>query len=255
MNYFGSQTSAERYVKGRPHFHANTVSHIKEFLKIENKLDKALDVACGTGLSTVALSAIANRVNGTDLSAEMLKMAATGNNIIYGISAAEDQPFPDNEFNLVTVSSGVHWFDIDKFLSEAARLLTKDGFLVIYENAFPGEMENNDRFGQWTKEVYLRRFPSPPRNKNYDWGPENLRLRGLAQVAAENFKNGINFNKQELVNYLVTQSNIIAAVERGMDTYSGMETWLENELTAFLEDSRQRHVFYFNNWIKYLQKI
>ncbi|MEO8412844.1 MAG: hypothetical protein ABI472_04265 [Ginsengibacter sp.] len=52
MNYFNTKTAAERYSKGRPGFHGNTIQHIKDYLPPDKKLDKALDIACGTGLST-----------------------------------------------------------------------------------------------------------------------------------------------------------------------------------------------------------
>ncbi|MBL0256881.1 MAG: hypothetical protein IPQ03_04835 [Bacteroidetes bacterium] len=60
MNYFNRKTAAERYSRGRPDFHSNTLKHIKEYLQLDLKLDKALDIACGTGLSTKALLDIAN---------------------------------------------------------------------------------------------------------------------------------------------------------------------------------------------------
>ena len=61
--------------------HGHSIELIRSFLRLENKVEKALDIACGTGLSTKALLA--------------------------------------NTFDLITVSSGVHWFDIDKFLELA----------------------------------------------------------------------------------------------------------------------------------------
>jgi len=55
MNYFNPKTAAQRYSKGRPDFHSKTIKHIKDYLRIDKKLDNALDIACGTGLSTRAL--------------------------------------------------------------------------------------------------------------------------------------------------------------------------------------------------------
>lgn len=72
MNYFTQSTAAERYSKARPNFHPSTIKRIKEYLLIENKVDSALDIACGTGLSTQALLSIATHVYGTDNSKVML---------------------------------------------------------------------------------------------------------------------------------------------------------------------------------------
>jgi ubiquinone/menaquinone biosynthesis C-methylase UbiE len=256
MNYFGSKTAAEKYATGRPDFHANTINHIKDFLKLNGKLDKVLDVACGTGLSTKALLPIANHVYGTDLSAEMLNVAYDKDKINYTIAPAEQQPFENNEFDLITVSSGVHWFNIDAFLVEANRLLKINGWLVIYENFFSGEMNELDDFKIWVNEVYYKQsFPSPPRNKNYDWSQVNLQSKNFTIQIPENFKNQVSFTRKQLVNYFMSQSNIIAAVESGKTTYSEVEKWLDKELSEFFEDSNITRMINYGNWIKYLQKV
>ncbi len=255
MNFFSSKTSAEKYVAGRPDFHANTISRVKDFLEIEHKLPKALDIACGTGLSTKALLRVAENVFGTDLSPEMLNLALEKDKIHYAIAPAENQPFDDGEFDLITVSSGVHWFNIDAFFMEANRILKNKGWLVIYENFFAGEMEGHDDFRKWVADVYLQRFPSPPRNKNYDWSHENLLTKNFTVDIPENFNNPVYFNRQQLINYFTTQSNIIAAVDSGKYTYWEIEQWLDNALAGYFEHEGTKHMIYFGNWIKYLQKI
>jgi len=255
VNFFSSKTSAEKYVAGRPDFHANTISRLKDFLQIEHKLSKALDIACGTGLSTKALLRLAENVCGTDLSPEMLNLAVEKDKIHYAIAPAENQPFNDGEFDLITVSSGVHWFNIDAFLIEANRILKNEGWLVIYENFFSGEIGGYDDFKKWVADVYLQRFPSPPRNKNYDWSPENILTKNFTIHIAENFKNPVYFNRQQLINYFTTQSNIIAAVDNGKYTYWEIEQWLDNALAGYFEHEDTKHLIYFGNWIKYLQKI
>src|SRR5687767_15675923 len=94
MNYFNTKAAAERYSKGRPDFHKNTIKHIRDFLRLETKLDRALDIACGTGLSTKALLEIAANVYGTDVSQDMLDFACKTGGIKYATAPAEEQPFP-----------------------------------------------------------------------------------------------------------------------------------------------------------------
>ena len=64
MNFFSSSIAAERYAAGRPDFHANTINRVKDFLNVGSKLPKALDIACGTGLSAKALLSVADKVYG-----------------------------------------------------------------------------------------------------------------------------------------------------------------------------------------------
>jgi len=254
MNFFDPKTAAERYSKGRPDFHHNTIRHIKEYLQLDKKLDAALDIACGTGLSSKALLEIATTVYGTDISQEMLKLASLPGIIHYAVAPAEQQPFPDNNFDLVTVSSGVHWFAIDNFLAEANRVLKSRSWLVLYENHFIAEMPGNDQFTQWFRDVYLKKFPSPPRNNAYDWSNENLNPQHFNFINEEKFKNPIVFTKKQLALYFTTQSNIIAAVEQNQTTYEQVENWLEQELTSFFDKDDTTQTIHYGNWVKYIQR-
>ena len=87
MNYFNPKTAAERYSKGRPDFHSYTIKHVKDYLHLNKKLDNALDIACGTGLSTKPLLEIATHVYGTDTSQEMLNLAAQTDKINYSVAS------------------------------------------------------------------------------------------------------------------------------------------------------------------------
>ena len=255
MNYFSPKTAAERYSKGRPDFHSNTIHHIKAFLQLHVKLDKALDVACGTGLSTKALLEIADNVYGTDISQEMLSHALERDKIQYSIATAEQQPFNDNFFDIITVSSGVHWFNIDPFLKEVQRILKPKAWLVLYENYFISEMDGNEAFSTWFPHVNLKKFPSPPRNNNYPWNNENLQSKNFTLVNEERFKNTVSFNKKQLALYFTTQSNIIAAVESKQTTYEEVEDFLNKELSGFFENDDVIKTINYGNWIRYIRKI
>lgn len=252
MNYFSPASAADRYAKGRPHFHHNTIAHVRSFLHLEQKLENALDVACGTGLSTKALLEIADNVYGTDISEEMLRHAPLQQHIHYRIAPAEQQPFPDQHFDLITVSSGVHWFDITAFLNEVHRLLKPGGWLVLYENHFIAEMQGQPDFTAWFTNTYLRQFPSPPRNNNYDWSNNNLQPKGFRLAFEERFKNPIEFTRDQLVLYFTTQSNVIAAVESGKMDYTTIDNWLNSQLCPYIPGGEKRLVL-FGNWIRYIQ--
>jgi ubiquinone/menaquinone biosynthesis C-methylase UbiE len=255
MNYFHPKTSAEKYAKGRPDFHDNTIRLIKDFLRLDDKLESALDIACGTGLSTKALLSIATNVSGTDISQEMLNLAPHADKINYSVASAEQQPFPNDHFDLITVSSGVHWFKIDEFLQEANRLLKNKAWLVLYENYFFSEMGGNENFNRWYPEVYVLKYPVPPRNDNYDWSNKNLNSKNFNLVSEETFKNPVRLNKRQLVSYFTTQSNIIASVETGKTTYEETESWLNDELSIFFNDNQTPETFYFGNWVKFIQCV
>jgi ubiquinone/menaquinone biosynthesis C-methylase UbiE len=223
-------------------------------LHLDNKVSNALDIACGTGLSTKALLAIATNVYGTDTSEEMLNFALQSEKIHYSIALAEQQPFSDNTIDLITVGSGVHWFDIDKFLIEANRLLRSKSWLLLYENHFIAEMVGNDNFTNWFPNVYLKKFPSPPRNNAYAWTNENLNPKNFNFVTEERFKNSARLTKKQLILYFTTQSNVIAAVEKNQTTYEQVENWLDQELVSFFDNDDMIQTINYGNWIKYIQR-
>lgn len=252
MNYFETKSTAERYSIGRPDFHTQTIERVKKYLQISNKLENALDIACGTGLSTKALLEISKNVCGTDLAIEMLNVAENKNLITYKVAPAEKQPFNDNFFDIVTVSSGVHWFNINDFLDETNRILKSKSWLVIYDNFFISEMQGVSEFSTWFSEIYCSKYPSPSRNDHYKWNEQNLEPKKFSLVKNEEFKNEIEFTLEKLILYFTTQSNIAAQIENSNTSYIEVENWLREQLKPFFKKEIRK--INYGNWIKYLQK-
>ena len=124
MNYFAHKSAAERYSHYRPYFHPLVIEKIKSYLGLDTPVERALDVGCGTGQSTIALKEIAISVIGIDVSDAMLELATQQPGIEYRKTNAEDlSMFDDESFDLVTTSMAYHWFDFKRFLPEAFRLL------------------------------------------------------------------------------------------------------------------------------------
>jgi hypothetical protein len=111
-----------------------------------------------------------------------------------------------------------------------------------------------DSFADWFPTVYLKKFPSPPRNDAYIWSNENLRPKNLIFLAEEKFKNCVKLTKKQLVFYFTTQSNIISAVEKGETTYAEVENWLDMQLTSFFGNDDMIQTINYGNWIKYIQR-
>ncbi len=251
MGHFSHADAAERYARGRPRFHALVVRKISVFLGLREPIRAALDVACGTGLSSVVLREIAARVVGTDSSAEMLARAPRVGGVEYVEASAENLPFADGSFDLLTVSSAFHWFDRTRFLSEARRVLRPEGCLVVYDNAFRGEMRGEPVFRMWFRERYLVRYPSLPRDRR-PFGDEDARRHGFRFVGREDYENDVRFSVEELARYLETQSNVIAAVEEDAESIGEVHGWLLESLAPLFPRGAQA-TFVFGGYIWYLR--
>ena len=225
MNYFAHLSAAERYAQSRPYFHPLVIDRIRHFLRFDGQVPVGLDVACGTGQSSLALTEIAASVIATDVSPAMLAQAAAHPRIRYQEAPAERLPLDDQSVDLITVSLAFHWLDRVRFLGEARRILRPGGTLVIYWNDFHGEMVENPEFKRWTFERYLRRYPKPPRNDR-PLTDQDAQACGLVFAGRERYTNEITFSPEELVRCLMTHTNIIAAVEQGGESLAEAYAWL-----------------------------
>lgn len=172
----------------------------------------------------------------------MLAAAPKDSCIIYVRSAAESLPFVDKSFDLITVALAFHWFDRASFLSECSRLLSPGAWLVIYDNGFRGQMRQNALFERWILNVFLPRFPSPPRDRT-PLTDSSARASGFEVVARETYNNSVRFTRDELVDYLMTQSNLIAAIEEGTESVATVRDWLMNSLRTYFHGDDGEFLF------------
>ncbi|MBI4906230.1 MAG: methyltransferase domain-containing protein [Acidobacteria bacterium] len=96
---------------------------------------RVLDIACGTGYGSAELAAVARSVVGIDVSLEAVEYAQgryQAPNLIFEVASAEQLPFADSSFDLITGFEVIeHLNDPRKLVSEARRLLTPAGQFVV----------------------------------------------------------------------------------------------------------------------------
>jgi SAM-dependent methyltransferase len=252
VNFFASKSASERYAKGRPYFHPQVIQRIKDYLSLTEPVAWALDVGCGTGLSTIALKLIATHIVGIDVAPEMIALAPADPQITYLVAPAEQLPTLETHFNLMTLSSVFHWITSEAFFAEARRVLLPAAWLVVYDNYFPGRMEENPAFQTWCARVFLQRYPTPPRAP-VAFDTEEAARQGFRLVGQERYQNVVTFSPETLIDYLVTQTNVIAAVEGGREHLADVRRWLMDNITPLFENREDAH-FLFQGPIWYLQK-
>ena len=109
---------------------------------IDNNPKKILDIATGTADFAIAAKELNPRnIIGIDISEKMieignkkLKRQNLDHLIRLKIADSQNLPFEDNYFDAITIGFGVRNFEeIKKSISEAYRVLKKDGILIIME--------------------------------------------------------------------------------------------------------------------------
>ena len=130
--------------------------------------DTVLDVATGTGFTALAFAPHVRSVVGLDVSPGMLAQARNSaseqgdRNTRFQEGAAESLPFDDAAFDLVTCRIAPHHFlDVQKFLSETARVLKPNGRFVLVDTTVPDDAPDA---AQWQNAVEVLRDPSHVQN-------------------------------------------------------------------------------------------
>lgn len=231
-NHFDSEIVAARYARARPAFHEHVMRRLEPLLTPFAPLGHALDVGCGTGDSTTVLARFAEHVVGVDPSLPMLQHVQFRDGTSYIAGRGEELPFRDGAFDLLTTSLAFHWLDRARFLGEAVRILRPVGLLIVYDNYFSGRTVESDDLIRWIQDVYRIKYPAPPRAPlAFELGQT---AEGFRCLHHDEYSNQVVFTHEELTEYLLTQTNVIAAAS-GDTSIEVVERWLKMETRHFFK--------------------
>jgi len=135
---------AKLYQKFRPVYPSGVYTTIYSYLEssgikrgTSGRFTVALDIGCGTGLSTLPLCDHFETVIGVDYSDAQLGEARIAsqshNNVTYRVALGHELTFqPDGSVDLITVATAIHWFNTELFFKECHRVLRPGGVLAAY---------------------------------------------------------------------------------------------------------------------------
>ncbi|MDY7222882.1 class I SAM-dependent methyltransferase [Halalkalibacterium halodurans] len=164
--------SAERYVTSQIHARGSDLAKLMQIAALKGN-EEVLDVATGGGHVANAFAPFVKKVVAFDLTEDILKVARAfieGNGhqqVEYVQGDAEQLPFTDERFHIVTCRIAAHHFpNPASFVSEAYRVLKKGGQLLLVDNSAP----ENDAFDVFYNYVEKERDYSHHRAwKKSDW--------------------------------------------------------------------------------------
>src|SRR5690606_23388116 len=93
--------------------------------------ERAWDCATGTGQAAQGLARHFAAVEATDASEQQVVHATAVPNVTYSVQPAELTNFADNAFDAICVAQAVHWFDLERFYEEVARVLRPRGVIAL----------------------------------------------------------------------------------------------------------------------------
>jgi SAM-dependent methyltransferase len=197
----------------------------------------AVDVACGTGLSTRAVLELADRVVAVDASHAMLRAAQPQPRARYLVAAAERIPLRGAAADLATVAAAFHWFDQPRAFAELAQVLRSGAGLAVYTDFFHGQLCGQPAFTTWLEEAYLPRYPTPSRHAHFE--PAAALPAGFGEVSYAEDDIHVPFTLTQLADYLLSQSNAATAIESGAISADALRNEILGETAVFFP--RQGH--------------
>jgi SAM-dependent methyltransferase len=242
-NPFDTQEMAAGYATSRPPVHPRVLEQVYRNLGRSEPFHVALDVGCGAGVSTRALDGFARRCVGLEPVEAMLKWASTtAPSAAFVAGAAEAIPLRDGSVDLITAAGSLNYADLDLFFPDAARVLTANGILVVYDFS-PGRTFRDARgLDDWFS-IFHHRY-LPPSQEGRDLSPEILAeiALGFRLHIHRAFEIGVPLTLTSYVNYVMTETNVAAAVRRGV-AHAEIKSWCAETL-APLWNTFEREVLF-----------
>lgn len=133
---FGRNKDA--YITSTTHGNEQDLQQLMKHLPLHHQMI-ALDIATGGGHVAKYLSKHVKHVVATDLTEEMLWNTANHlkefKNIEFKVADAEQLPFPDNTFDIITCRYAAHHFPHpEKFIQEVYRTLKREATFLFVDN-------------------------------------------------------------------------------------------------------------------------
>jgi SAM-dependent methyltransferase len=160
---YGRQAS--QYTASSSHAAGADLGRLTALLALRGD-ESVLDVATGTGHTALALAPFAKSVTGVDptpkmlAEAENLAVSRGVTNVRFVIGRAEQLPFEDGSFDVVTVRRAPHHFQsIPRALAEMFRVLRPKGTLAVIDQLTARTavgIELMERFEKWRDPSHVR---------------------------------------------------------------------------------------------------
>lgn len=95
--------------------------------------DTGLDLGCGTGQSSIALTSYCQEVIGLELSKHMLKKSITHDKVKYHLFNGIDLDFSNDIFDIITFAGSLYYAKSQRLLDEVVRVSKRNANIIVYD--------------------------------------------------------------------------------------------------------------------------
>jgi ubiquinone/menaquinone biosynthesis C-methylase UbiE len=191
------------YAQFRPTYPQELFDYIFQFV---NEKNCAWDCATGNGQAAVVLADYFQKVEASDISESQINNATRKLNIHYHICPAEETPFAENSFDLITIAQAYHWLNWKAFHDEAMRVGKRNAVVAIwcYSTLF-----SDDKLNAIIQHFY-RAITGPYwdyERRYVDDGYATTEF-DFEPLPSKNFEISYQCSKEQLTGYLQTWSSV-----------------------------------------------
>lgn len=226
---------AQTYARYRPQYPAELFEYI---LQLVPARERAWDCATGNAQAAAVLSTFFQQVDASDISEKQLEQAPEIPNVTYHICTAEQTPFADHSFDLITVASAYHWLNWGAFYREACRVGKRGCVVAVWAynllstddekvNELIQHFYHNIIDAYWEKE---RRFVDESyQSVDFDFDP----------LPSRSFEMELTWNREQLRGYLSSWSAVQTFIQQnGSDPLE----LIEKNLNALWKEEETRNI-------------
>jgi hypothetical protein len=199
---FSVQSKA--YAQFRPGYPQELFDYILQFVG-ERKC--AWDCATGNGQAAKVLADYFEKVEASDISEAQINNAVQKENIHYRICPAEQTPFANNSFDLITVAQAYHWISWKKFHEEATRVGKNNSVVAVwgYGNFSTDDENLNQLLHHFYYNIIFSNWDAERRHVENNYNSVEFNFDPLP---SKNFGTDLIYTKEHLIAYLQSWSAV-----------------------------------------------
>lgn len=195
-DYFSSQAAC--YAEYRPGYPPALFDWLKSRCQ---RHDVAWDCGAGNGQASHGLIRHFSKVVATDASHAQISQAEPAPGINFVVSSAEQSCLDEDCIDLITIAQALHWFDLDRFYSEAARVLRPGGLVAAWSyGMFEVEQAEIDTLVQRYYHVDVGAY-WPAERSHVETGYRELHFP-FSRLETPLFSMEVSWSLQQLLGYL-----------------------------------------------------
>lgn len=223
------------YAQFRPTYPQELFEYILQFVE-ERKC--AWDCATGNGQAAKVLAGYFEKVEASDISEAQINNAVRKPNIQYNVCSAEQTPFADNNFDLITVAQAYHWLNWKKFRDEATRVGKPNAVMAVW--AYYLMSTNDEKLNKLIRHFYKDiTGPYWDYERRYvDDGYASAEF-DYELLPSKKFEIKFNWNKEQLLGYFQSWSSVQKYIKTNN---SNPVDLIKNDLDAVWSTKEEKEV-------------